>query len=803
MSVSAPERSPKLEEGTRREAAAAWLRAAKWNVASMRGVRAIPAVAGEEDAPNPPRRGMRLFVKGCPLHFMSDIILLLSEEGPVTDPIADGVVIPGVWYPRPAIWNRDGATSDNGDNTKTLIRDFGDGPLSYQIDVEDGCGSRTAVRYVFDAVSVEALPADLEPCSSGQGITTRIGGVSRDINTGYFNYFVTVTERKTVYMGENQCDSPSRGVLTSEDAFFEEFAADWLGLRGSPSAPVNDAGEYVPVWTPVSISMGTSANVQWSRSPEDCTLSAQGRKRVAKRNVVAGVSCSKDLFSEQDTESISGVTTPLEHAPEPADGVSYEYQSKLRGDRLRDNSKAKKTERPVAEAQVSVEEDLYSRVETRDDRSQRVDPEAASVGGGLIVSPSTAKTPGNLKNNHVVKRREKPVSRARVAKSEDLFGYEESVTDRGQPSEAAPPTPGAGISGSSTTERSPGDLKNNTVSFKREKAVVDARKAVSDDVFTRKEQSVDENMPTGTPSATVANGVIEEVSCDKTPGGNKRVTRTRTEEHSVPDVALAESADAFHRTAEQESVGVDGSAAAPPAAGGVTQAVSRQRTPGGKYRKRISTNREITVMGAEVVTSKTPFGVQVRRLDKSVLASIALGAGEYGTVINSVTPGNLFNTVKDSITPTLGARYTHEKGGDYFSTFERYTEVAPSTAVFGAVGLVGKTITTESISRDDNNHVRRTLMVETAGPERVLELFTKFSFTPAVGGVVRLGSIAWSRLFMNANWATVVAAATLYVADGDFEMGFGLHINKFGLWDGTLSFKVTLYDNVQLWGASV
>ena len=182
---------------TRRAEAAAWLAGAacSWHLAVMRGTRILPIVEGEEDAPPVVRTTMRVFAKGCPLRLMKDVLYLLGVNDTWKDPVIDGHIVPGTWKHRYAYWNRDSGMAENGDATKTIIRDFDDGESTTFAAVEDGCGSRTSVRYVFDAPAVEAI-SGVEHAGE-QGYAVRIGGVSRDRETDLFSYYVTITESNT------------------------------------------------------------------------------------------------------------------------------------------------------------------------------------------------------------------------------------------------------------------------------------------------------------------------------------------------------------------------------------------------------------------------------------------------------------------------------------------------------------------------------------------------------------------------------------------------------------------------------
>lgn len=136
-------------------AAERWLDSATWRVAVMRGTRVLPALAGEDDdLPPAPRMSMRLYAKGCPRSCMREVLEVLASRAEVPGPKADGVIVPGTWTHRFAAWNKDAGTQDSDDSSKTLIWELGDGISSFDAEVENGCGSRTTIRYEFDRADI-------------------------------------------------------------------------------------------------------------------------------------------------------------------------------------------------------------------------------------------------------------------------------------------------------------------------------------------------------------------------------------------------------------------------------------------------------------------------------------------------------------------------------------------------------------------------------------------------------------------------------------------------------------------------
>lgn len=657
MGVSST-KSPKLSQALRREAAVAWLRAAPWKVASMRGVRALPVVDGEEALPHPPRKGMRIFTKGCPIHLMQDVIDILSSETTIVDPVADGSVISGTWYHRIAVWNRDAGTSETGDATKTLIRDLGDGPLSFAAVAEDGCGSTTTIRYYWDAV--ELISPDTDAHHGLQGFSVRIGGVSRDMETGWFNYFVTVTERKTIHTPE---------FLSGSDAFGDIYTESWTGLRGTQDAPEDSDGNPVYVPGPEGSPAGSEYNVEWSKNPEDCTWSAQARWTRSKKGVKGSESCAVDLFRHTDTVETQAQGAKLGHAPAAAGGVKKRYISRRRKDKLFDNTVETDAEQYVANARTAVEKTHFADTVTSVAKSASVVP-AASVAPstGTVTQVVSERTPGDLNDVTVTAKVEKTVARARVSKSSDTFSAEESATTRAEYSEEpAVPASGGGSSYGVTSEFTESGRRNNTLSVKTEKSVPAARISRSATLFTDETSTVDRGQANPPAAPVSGGGVTRQTQTDRTPGGLRDNTVTERTEKFVDKARTAADVTVFSRI-ETEIRKSDTLANVPVSsvsaeAGTVTQ-VASERTPGDLRDVTLTVRTELPVDRARVAKASDVFGSQESVTARALLVSEPVMPPAGGGVSSEVTAEltdsgrrNLVTSVKTE-TPVAGAVVT-------------------------------------------------------------------------------------------------------------------------------------------------
>lgn len=832
-----------LPADERRKMAASWADSAQWNVLAMNAGRAVEAQEGLA------RVTLRIFARGAPAHCLREVLQELGERTPERDLEAGASLLPGPWYHKASWWRRD----DQGggqDPTMTIFRILSDGPVTETNVVEDGCGSRTSIRFVFDASEVEDT-ADIEH-SGEQGYSVRIGGVAKDPETGLYNYYVTVTERKTQYLPED---------ISSEDAFSTDYDASWLGLRGTADAPTDDAGEGVTVWDPAAQAAGTLASLNWSRNLEDCTLNAQGKKRVAKRGVAAAESCSRDLFGEQDTENVSGASAKLGHAPAAAAGKSYDYQSKLRPDGLFDTAKATKEEFSVTEAEVTDEVNVFEESQAVSARSQASDPDPASYGGGVIRTVQKSKTPGGRKNTRVVTVREKPVPASKVSKSADLFGTELAQTDANQAAVPADPAAASGgVTETVSTELTRGGLRNNQKSVRTELPVSSAEVSNEEDAFTITASSSDRSQASDPAPASYGGGTVRAVQKSKTPGGLKNTRVTIRTEKDVAEAAVSTSKTVFESEESVEEISLGAPTEAPAASGGVIVAKSGQLTPGGKHRKRTVTKVELPVPISEQSATGTQFQSELAATSTNVSAwlgaygntaqgviqssSAQLTPGGLAVVRGTVrtelpvpqsllvkerlpwmtrisrtdthtsnssevvaegtslrlekTPGGLYNRTLTQAPEDIESGFIlrHMKTGDAFNSVEEKQTVETSKTFsadngLNRAGLAGAYIVLESFDAKEDGTFIKTWRKTTAKPEINFYKYDHYHYTVEERGEdVEYSVDAFHYNFRNATRAFVENLVALLLTTNTFTLDYQFGWNGFELSDGFVSYKV-------------
>ena len=633
-----------LPKSERQKIAAAFLKSAQWSVLMMRGTRVQDKPAPEEDAS---RVTMRVFAKGCPAAALREVLEALAAETPVAAFVADAVVQQGSWHHKASWWARDAQSSKSGDATMTIYREMSDGPVTEINVVEDGCGSRTTIRFVWDASEVEDFSGIDN--AGDQGFAIRVAGVNRDSETGLFSYYVTTTERKTQYLPEHK---------TSGDAFTDVYASDFMGLRGTVAAPTDDGDDAVTVPTPGVDAPGTMVTTQWGLNLEDCTLNAQVKKQVAKPGVTAEESCARDLFSERDSTTVRAEAAKLGHAPAAAGGVVTTHQSQLRPDQKYDNRVNVDTEKPVSAAQESRQEDLFEQQDGITDRNQ-VAPlgDAPTPAGGVIVQHSWDKTPGGLYNNRKATTTEKPVEDAQESRQEDLFSKKDGVTDRNQAAPlGAAPAPAGGVIVDHSWTKTPGGLYNNQKGTTTEKPVSAAQESRQEDLFEQQDGITDRNQaaPLGA-APTPAGGVIVQHSWDKTPGGLYNNRKATTTEKPVEDAQESRQEDLFSKkdgVTDRNQAASLGPAPAP--AGGVIVDHSWTKTPGGLYNNQKGTTTEKPVSAAQESRQEDLFEQQDGVTDRNQAAPLGAAPTPAGGVIVQhswdKTPGGLYNNRKATTT---------------------------------------------------------------------------------------------------------------------------------------------------------
>ena len=791
----------KFTESERVAAAERWIASAAWGLVSLR--------ADQAQGPQNPSMTLRVFAKGFPAGAVREVHQLFATKYRVADdPVVGGEVMPGRWYQKLSLWGKDSQSTGNGDSTVTFIREFSNSSTFELNCTEDGCGTRTWVRAVFDALAVEDVGSVRHPVTGlplGQGFEVRIGGVSRSPEGGALSYYVTVSEQKTKVEEEN---------TVSSDAFAATTSEEWTGLRGTPANPVTDAGTDPGVPVPGAQDPGLLVEVAWSLNQANCTQSARVSRRRAKPDVESGNSASRDLYTLESRAEVSAASDPLPEPPEPDDGVTYTHSNRLRPDLLTDTSRGRQEEREVPAAEVASSETLYTRQTRTTGRALRGDPPEASAGGGKVRSVQYSQTPGRRKNVTVSETEELRVDGARVARSLNAFGSETSTASKGQ--DAAPePSFGDGKAVSVSFDRSEGGLKDVQVSEKEDfyfpGAEVSAGATAFEDTLRVSDLAVPREVADAMPGPSAADGVTVQVTKQETPGGRVNVTTGRTSELDVGEAAKSVARTAFGYTEESESVGPLAEVDAAAAGGGVTETVSASLTPGRKHRRRVSRSVETPFRNASVSFTRSAFGTRTEESDRSVSQARSLAPGELGTVASQVTPGLLRNTSKTVATAAVGAVTGGSKATDVLYDQESQSVIADKPGLDEAGILPDGRLVSVSYQVDpDTGACHRSVETKTPRETReyvltdiVTEGFYRLSTGASMPTVLEHIKAV---LFYNVEFAVAQKAARDFLTMHNNQtlvwykqsISFSLSPNLSGLWSGTLTMEARAEETMQI-----
>lgn len=786
-----PPRQPAMQASARMAAASAWLSGARWKLLAMRGTRAVPASLAEEALPEASRVTMRVFAEGCPAGCLREVIELLTAEREVRDPVVDGTVQPGLWLHRLAVWSRD------GDSTKTVVRDFCDGELSFGAVVESGCSSETSVRYVFDAVEAEALPP------FAQGTVVRIGGLSRDRETGLFSYYVTETVRKTRAVGFR---------VVSDTAFETVSEARWDGVYGTPERPETHLGVSVTGIPSAGVQpAGTTVSVQWDQDPQDCTWAASARKTVAKKDAARGYSCDRDVFKTDHSTATSGADpdTVDAHAPGPDEetGAVSSLSVQNRPDGLADVTSGVRTELTVAEAAVRVRGDVFRRSETVTGRSERWAEAVAKLGlagasAGVLKSVGLSKTPSGRADTVVSTETEIPVARARVTVSRDAFGTVEAVTgrsvDAAEPAVPSSFTPGELVE--TAAELTPGGRRDVSKSKRVSTPYPDAEVTFSETAFARQTRAAYRFARARVADfVAAAKGFLYTQSSSAERDGTFTNTQEVTESKPVANAVVTRSEDLFfaRESAADRSLRAEGPAPAAPA-GGVVEDLRRELNQDLTVDESRGRSTEKEVLEASAQYTVLPWMTLRKVSDRHTAAPHPVDGSRPGSVGFSRTPGALYDRSRTEVLPgsvSDGFVMRHTRGGDLFTDFEdidtlwsykSWDGLDPGLSGGGVEG--GAKITTVTFSaREDGTFIRsvRTESVKAHVWYEVRKTYRRFN-TQTLG---QDSCVMWSWSFVNASFQRVLNVFNSVSAEDLFRglrFSYRLSFNRFGLMDGSI-----------------
>lgn len=756
-----------------------WIATAAWKTFRLVSGRRLAS----QD--NSTRSTYTVFATGCPIYALKDVILALAAQTPVRDIIVDASIREGEWHHKSAWWQRDDRGASQGDATLTLYRVFSDGDITEEGIVEDGCSEKTTIRYVFDVAGIEDITTD--PNHGRQGFSIKLGGVSRDPETGLMSYYVTTTEQLTVHTPE---------YVTGDDAFMTEYTEEWTGLRGTQAAPVDSNGVAIVVPNPLATARGTTVQIRWDKDPQFCTWRLRIVKRIAKQDVEGASACDKDLFKETDTQETKAQLTKLGHAPAAANGLSVQHSSRPREDGLIDNTVQNNQEAEVAEAVKTVSVNLRSVVTEVQDTNRAALPLPADSEVGVTVT--NKKTPGDWFQRTRREVRIRALALLRLLYREDLYKREYSETRVKAVPDPDPGFPGGGLSVTSDSRLNEDNNWDVTRAEDREKSVSEARKTVS----VNQRSVITEVQDVATiPLVYPTDAEIGAVVTNKRTNGGiwERTSR------SVRVRLLALLRQVFSETLykkETSSTTVKEVPEVDPgfAANGLTKTTESRLNEDNNWDVTQAQDQEKLVERSQV-RKTVGLGIITTRVTdtQSTNESEDLPTGAEGALLEiEKTPGGLRNRTLVTYALAAGAdgKITrHSKGGDFRTNYETTVSLAATKAFSADVGLTNPGLATaviveESFELGEDGVWRKSRKVVTPSAiER--NMFGQFIYEDTIYNPEKRKNEIYDVNYARRQWVnmTVSNAEALIINSQSNEdlaaIELGFSFNDFGLLDGS------------------
>jgi len=229
----------------------------------------------------------------------------------------------------------------------------------------------------------------------------------------------------------------------------------------------------------------------------------------------------------------------------------------------------------------------------------------------------------------------------------DQFRHADSTTVSGEAAALGhAPAPVDGLTKKYSSRLREDGLRDNTTEDNQELAVEDAEVSSSKDLYKEEVASLDRQVSTATPSASVSDGVLTQVSVSKTPGKRKNIKTSVHTEKNVADANVSKSATIFETSTEAQEKSSSVAPDDPVAGDGQTQNVSVSKTPGDRKDISISTRVEVSVNDASVSEDVDLFHKRTSSVDRNSAAAVpaaSSGSGVGVSISAERTPGGRRN----------------------------------------------------------------------------------------------------------------------------------------------------------------
>ena len=547
--------------------------------------------------------------------------------------------------------------------------------------VENGCAWK--VEFTFHWKTPNA-PSSLPQSSSGENY--RYTSVTRD-DEGLWSYILEKRTRVQQDIAE---------YVRRDDALELVKATQHIGVKEGQTLDEYKAMAGVA-------QDGTVTEVDVTKN-EDCTSNVAIVKRKRK-NARASQTCTKDIFRHEHTTVDVATSAPAgTDVDAPANGVVQMRRVELRQDNLHDVTTETTTELGVEDAESSVEQDLFSKVEETEDRSQvAVADEPAAEGGvdGKIVRKSVVKTPGNLRNKRKRTVTERAVSDSEKTVTQDLFSTVTETEDRNQDAIADEPSAEGGADGivvRKSVVKTPGGKRNKKRVETQERAVLAAEKTVTETAFETVVETLDRNQQQAAADNNLNPGT--QLRNRKTPGARfDTTTRTTTEKQNVKALSQKKK-DLYGQDTLETTRVVDSDDSTSDISDGGTRgktvSAEYRKTESGKFVKELRTHTESKVLAAKTLNTGDANSTTVETqtyADDSAPTVVAFAQGVVRIYRSEKTPGGKFVVVESTETATAAAHETmtwNDSSGSY--VLDLYWNQASLPTVSGAVYAGRRTV---------------------------------------------------------------------------------------------------------------
>ena len=454
---------------------------------------------------------------------------------------------------------------------------------------------------------------------------------------------------------------------------------------------------------------------------------------------------------------------------------------------------------------------------------------AAQPAGTVVTTPFIQKNDNCTTDIIQRKTTAKAVTGAKRSEERTLY---EITTDRTDSGQAAAAAAGVEAANGKVTRRW-ADQKtdgtwDNREKTEQERAVTGAERTVTRDAFSETVENEDTGQPLpGDENEVAAVGETLQVQNKRTPGGLWNVLKRRVRAVFVAVAEERHSRDMFEDTDEIRRKAASAPLGTPPAAGGGVWREWRDTLRPDRKRDQhevLHRERKLALSVREHTADALGYSEMIESVDAAALADPGVAAPAAGTQIrrrSELTRGGLWRR-RETVDHERDIARTFKSGEDYFGTAETETGVADSVELEIAAGQSGSA----SASLTPGGKLRYSKQVETAKTAQrwvLLDQESKYSNYGELAGDMagKVSDAVKAILYANADLTTAQADAAQFVAKYkpfvvivtvpyfgnettqrvyfhyQHQISFGLHVNRQGRWDGTLTMRAALTEGLQ------